>query len=44
VPVEGKLVQGPEGVEVGTRLRVQLVSVSVQQGFIDLKNLNRSNH
>jgi ribonuclease R len=44
VPVEGKLVQGSEGVEVGTRLRVQLVSVSVQQGFIDLKNLNRSNH
>jgi exoribonuclease-2 len=44
VPVEGKLVQGFEGVEVGTRLRVQLVSVSVQQGFIDLKNANRSNH
>jgi exoribonuclease-2 len=44
VPVEGKLVQGFEGVNVGDRLRVQLVSVSVQQGFIDLKNVDRSNH
>jgi len=44
VPVEGKLVLGFEGVHVGDRLRVQLVSVDVQQGFIDLKNVNRSNH
>jgi len=44
VPVEGKLVHGFEGVDIGDRLRVQLVSVNVQQGFIDFKNVNRSNH
>ena len=43
VPVEGKLVHGFEGVDVGDRLRVQLVSVNVQQGFIDFRNLNRTN-
>ena len=44
IPVEGKLVQGFEGMDVGQRLRVQLVSVSVQQGFIDFKNIGRSKH
>jgi VacB/RNase II family 3'-5' exoribonuclease len=44
VPVEGKLVDGFEGVDVGNQLRVQLVDVNVQQGFIDFKNLNGSNH
>ena len=44
MPVEGKLVDGFEGVDVGNRMRVQLVSVNVQQGFIDFKNVNRSNH
>ena len=44
IPVEGKLVQGFEGLDVGQRLRVQLVSVSVQQGFIDFKNVGRSRH
>jgi VacB/RNase II family 3'-5' exoribonuclease len=43
-PVEGKLVQGFEGMDVGQRLRVQLVSVSVQQGFIDFKKVNGSRH
>ncbi len=43
VPVEGKLVQGFDGMDVGDKLRVQLVSVNVQQGFIDFKNVNRSN-
>ena len=38
------LVDGFEGVDVGNRLRVQLVSVNVQQGFIDFKNVNGSNH
>lgn len=40
VPTEGKLVQGYEGLDVGNRLRVQLVSVDVQQGFIDFKRTN----
>ena len=34
-PVEGKLVQGFEGVDVGHRLRVKLRAVNVEQGFID---------
>jgi exoribonuclease-2 len=42
IPVEGKLVDGFEGLDVGDRLRVQLVSVDVQQGFIDFKNVNSS--
>ncbi len=44
VPVEGKLVQGFECMDVGDRIRVKLTSVDVQQGFIDFKNVNRSNH
>ena len=39
MPVEGKLVQGFEGVDVGDRLRVQLISVDVEQGFIDFKRV-----
>jgi exoribonuclease-2 len=35
VPVEGKLVQGFEGMDVGHRLRVKLKAVNVEQGFID---------
>jgi len=34
-PVEGKLVEGDQGVDVGDRLRVKLMSVDVEQGFID---------
>jgi VacB/RNase II family 3'-5' exoribonuclease len=37
LPVEGKLVQGFENVDVGDRLHVQLVSVDVERGFIDFK-------
>ena len=44
VPVEGKLVQGFQGLDVGHRLRVRLVSVDVQQGFIDFTAVNRSRH
>lgn len=36
-PVEGRLVQGFEGVKVGDRLRVQLVRADVEQGFIDFR-------
>jgi len=42
MPIEGKLVQGFEGVDVGNRLRVQLISVDVQQGFIDFKRVGAS--
>jgi VacB/RNase II family 3'-5' exoribonuclease len=40
IPVEGKLVQGAEGVDVGDRVRVHLISVDIEQGFIDFKNVN----
>ncbi len=34
-PVEGKLVQGDQGMRVGQRLRVKLISTDVERGFID---------
>ena len=34
-PVEGKLTDGKEGVDVGDRLRVQLTNLDVERGFID---------
>jgi exoribonuclease-2 len=34
-PVEGKLDNGPAGLQVGNRLHVQLVSTDVERGFID---------
>ncbi len=42
MPVEGKLVGGFEDQDVGNRVRVQLTSVDVQQGFIDFKRINSS--
>ena len=36
-PVEGRLVQGAEGVDVGSRVRVQLLRTDVEQGFVDFK-------
>ena len=44
VPVEGKLVQGIEGLDVGDRVDVQLTAVDVQKGFIDFRKLNSSKH
>ncbi|MFM8322274.1 MAG: RNB domain-containing ribonuclease, partial [Chloroflexota bacterium] len=40
-PVEGKLEQGYEGVDVGDRLQVELIDVDVRQGFIDFKKVER---
>jgi exoribonuclease-2 len=34
-PVEGKVVRGFEGLDVGDRVRVELVHTDVQRGFID---------
>ncbi len=39
IPVEGKLVEGFAGVDVGHRLRVQLISVDVEKGYIDFKSV-----
>ena len=38
-PVEGRLVQGFQGVDVGHQIRVQLLQTDVQRGFIDFKRL-----
>jgi exoribonuclease-2 len=34
-PVEGKLVHGAKGADVGDRMRVKLIGVDVERGFID---------
>ena len=34
-PVEGMLVSGPQGLDVGDHVAVQLVRVDVDRGFID---------
>jgi exoribonuclease-2 len=39
MPVEGKLVSGFAGVDVGDRLRVQLTETNVEAGFIDFKKV-----
>jgi len=42
MPVEGKLVQGFEGADVGDRMRVQLISVDVERGYIDFSQVGSS--
>ena len=42
VPVEGKLMQGFEGLDVGDRVQVALTAVNVQRGFIDFKKVHSS--
>jgi exoribonuclease-2 len=38
-PIEGRLDRGFEGVDVGHRLRVQLIRTDVERGFIDFKKV-----
>jgi VacB/RNase II family 3'-5' exoribonuclease len=38
-PVEGKLIHGFEGTDVGHRIRVQLVHTDVDRGYIDFKRI-----
>jgi exoribonuclease-2 len=38
-PVEGKLVEGSEGLDVGHGLRVELAAADVERGFIDFKRV-----
>ncbi len=40
-PVEGKLVQGAQGLDVGDRVRVELISTDVERGFIDFARAGR---
>jgi len=39
MPVEGKLVEGANGVDVGDRIRVQLVETDVERGYIDFRKV-----
>ena len=39
-PIEGRLVYGFEGVDVGSRLRVQLIHTDVEKGYIDFKKVH----
>ena len=39
LPVEGRVVEGFRGLDVGHRVRVQLVSVDVERGYIDFRRL-----
>jgi VacB/RNase II family 3'-5' exoribonuclease len=39
MPVDGRIVEGFPGVDVGNRIRVQLVSADVERGFIDFKKI-----
>jgi exoribonuclease-2 len=34
-PVEGKVVRGSEGLEIGDKVSVKLVSTDVERGYID---------
>jgi VacB/RNase II family 3'-5' exoribonuclease len=39
-PIEGRLVEGYEGMDVGRRLRVQLIFTDVERGYIDFKRIS----
>lgn len=42
VPVEGKLVRGFVGLDVGDRIRVKLLEVDVERGYIDFAKVGHS--
>jgi ribonuclease R len=44
VPVEGKLNSGFDGIDVGDRIRVQLISVNVEKGYIDFRKIGSSRY
>ena len=44
LPVEGRVVHGFEGIDVGNRIRVQLTFVDVDRGFIDFRKVGPSRH
>jgi hypothetical protein len=41
-PIEGRLLRGYEGVDVGHKLRVGLIHVDVDKGFIDFEKVHSS--
>ena len=44
IPVEGKAVRGFAGLDVGDRIRVRLISIDVERGFIDFRHVGPSGH
>ncbi len=44
IPVEGRVAGGFEGLDVGDQIRVQLMSVDVERGFIDFKRIDAARH
>ncbi len=44
LPVEGKLIQGEAGLDVGDRIRAKLISVDVDRGFLDFRKIGPSSH
>jgi exoribonuclease-2 len=40
LPVEGRVARGFEGLDVGDQIRVQLMSVDVERGFIDFRRVD----
>jgi exoribonuclease-2 len=42
IPVEGELVHGFDGLKMGENIRVQLIAVNVDRGFIDFKKVSYS--
>ncbi len=43
-PVEGRLVHGFDGIDVGDRIRVELISTDVERGYIDFRKVGPSRH
>lgn len=41
LPVEGRVVEGYAGLDVGDRIEAELVSVDVEQGYIDFRRVAR---
>jgi len=44
IPVEGKLVEGFKGLDVGEPVRVQLIGTNVERGYIDFKKVSLPRH
>jgi VacB/RNase II family 3'-5' exoribonuclease len=44
IPIEGKVVAGFQGLDVGDRVRVQLTETDVERGFIDFRKVGSSKH
>ncbi|MBU1699529.1 MAG: RNB domain-containing ribonuclease [Candidatus Eisenbacteria bacterium] len=43
-PVEGRITEGMQGLDVGDRVRVKLIHTDPERGFIDFARAGRENH